>query len=71
MAAELREATVAALVHDGILFVEDGNHGEYRPLADEFAEVGTPFVRPDDLRDGRVDFANCDRINDQALNRVR
>jgi type I restriction enzyme S subunit len=71
MASEWREASVATLVREGVLFVEDGNHGEYRPLAEEFTDTGTPFVRPDDLRGGRVDFANCDRINDQALNRVR
>jgi len=71
MGGEWRIATVADLQRQGVLFVEDGNHGEYRPLPDEFADAGTPFVRPDDLKDGRVDFANCDRINDHALNRVR
>jgi type I restriction enzyme, S subunit len=71
MAGELRRARVDTLVHEGVLFVEDGNHGEYRPLAKDFVEHGTPFVRPDDLRSGRVDFAHCDRINEQALNRVR
>lgn len=71
MAAEFRAATVAELQQQGILFVEDGNHGEYRPLSDEFVDDGTPFIRPDDLKGGRVDFANCDRINDEALKRVR
>ena len=32
MADEPRAATVAELQREGILFVEDGNHGEYRPL---------------------------------------
>jgi type I restriction enzyme, S subunit len=71
MTGEWTTATVVELQRRGILFVEDGNHGEYRPLADEFVEIGIPFIRPDDLRDGRVDFANCDRINDRALARVR
>jgi type I restriction enzyme, S subunit len=71
MVGNIVRASVAELQRDGVLFVEDGNHGEYRPLADEFATSGTPFIRPDDLRNGRVDFDNCDRINDAALKRVR
>jgi type I restriction enzyme S subunit len=71
MAGEWRTATVLELQEDGVLLVEDGNHGEYRPLSGEFVVDGTPFVRPDDLKAGRVDFAGCDRINDQALKRVR
>jgi type I restriction enzyme, S subunit len=71
MADDWAIASVAELQRQGILFVEDGNHGEYRPLADEFAESGTPFIRPDDLKEGRVDFANCDRINEIALARIR
>jgi type I restriction enzyme S subunit len=62
---------VLELCSQGVLFVEDGNHGEYRPLADEFTDHGTPFVRPDDLKDGRVDFLHCDQINDRALARIR
>ena len=62
---------VRTLLDSGLLLVEDGNHGEYRPLATEFTMAGTPFIRPDDLKYGRVDFSNCDYINDQAVKRVR
>src|SRR6185295_17144773 len=71
MAGEWVSATVAELEDRGVLFVEDGNHGEYRPLHDEFVRHGTPFVRPDDLKDGRVNFQDCDQINDRALARIR
>jgi type I restriction enzyme S subunit len=71
MNGDWASATVSQLVEQGVLFVEDGNHGENRPLAAEFVEDGTPFVRPDDLKDGRVDFEGCDRINNRALARVR
>lgn len=64
-------STVAELQRQGVLFVEDGNHGEYRPLQHEFCHEGTPFIRPDDLKRGRVDFSNSDRINDDAFRRVR
>jgi type I restriction enzyme, S subunit len=62
---------VSDLVARGVLHVEDGNHGEYRPLAHEFTQFGTPFIRPDDLVNGRVAFGTCDHINDQALRRIR
>lgn len=63
--------TVIELVQEGALWIEDGNHGENRPLAHEFSEQGTPFVRPDDLANGSVSFHGCDRINDVALRRIR
>jgi type I restriction enzyme S subunit len=64
-------ALVEELEAEGCIFVEDGNHGEYRPQPDEFVSVGVPFVRPGNLIDGRVDLAGCDRINQTAFHRVR
>lgn len=63
--------TVAELQRDKIILVEDGNHGEYRPLKHEFVSDGVPFIRPPDLVGGTVDFSNSDRINDVAFQRVR
>ena len=71
MANKHRVASVGELQREGVLLVEDGNHGEYRPLANEFVEHGTPFIRPDDLKGGRINFVECDRINREALSRVR
>lgn len=65
-----RVATVAELQADGILRVEDGNHGEYRPRPDEFVEAGTSFIRAADLDDGRVQFDFASRINDVARRRI-
>jgi type I restriction enzyme, S subunit len=67
----LRLARVDHLVNEGILFVEDGNHGEYRPRQHEFGTVGVPFVRPPDLVNGRIDLTACERINREARLRVR
>jgi type I restriction enzyme S subunit len=64
-------ATVEELQAAGILVVEDGNHGEYRPRRDEFVATGTAFIRAADMSDGRVNFASCERINDVALARIR
>jgi type I restriction enzyme, S subunit len=71
MSFEGQTHTVIELVGAGVLWVEDGNHGANRPLADEFEAVGTPFIRPDDLKHGVVQFNGCDRINETALKRVR
>lgn len=49
MAGEWRTATVSELQRDGILLVEEGNHGEYRPRPDEFDSTGTPFIRAADI----------------------
>lgn len=71
MSFESQTKTVIELVREGALWIEDGNHGENRPLAHEFSAQGTPFVRPDDLVSGVVVFNGCDRINDVALKRIR
>lgn len=63
--------TVADLQAQGVLFVEDGNHGEYRPRPQEFIEGGTPFIRAADLADGLVRFDDAGTIDDSALRRVR
>ena len=64
-------STVIDLAQKGILFVEDGNHGENRPRQHEFAASGIPFLRPPDLKNGRVDFENCGFINESGFARVR
>lgn len=71
MQSDWDECKVSSLVQAGTLFVEDGNHGEYRPLAHEFQPTGVPFVRPDNLKHGTVNFSECDFINDDAVRRVR
>ena len=64
-------SSVIDLTQKGILFVEDGNHGENRPRQNEFAVSGIPFLRPPDLKNGRVDFENCGFINESGFARVR
>lgn len=64
-------ATVAELQAQGVLLVEDGNHGEYRPRPDEFVVDGTSFIRAGDIADGRVLFDEAGGINDTALARIR
>lgn len=67
---EARVATVAELQAEGILLVEDGNHGEYRPRPDEFIQDGVAFIRAADMDAGRVDFDAASHINDRARRRI-
>ena len=70
MSPEMR--TVSELERDGVLLVQDGNHGEYRPRRHEIVEDGTPHIRAADIRgDGSIDFDGAQRINATALARIR
>jgi type I restriction enzyme S subunit len=70
MSAEWRTATVTELQREGILLVEDGNHGEYRPRPDEFVDSGVAFIRAADMDGGRVLFRSAAKINDRARQRI-
>lgn len=70
MAGEWLTATVAELQREGILLVEDGNHGEYRPRPDEFVDSGVAFIRAADMNDGRVLFDSASKINEHAKKRI-
>lgn len=70
MAGEWPIATVMELQRDGVLLVEDGNHGEYRPRPDEFVDVGVAFIRAADMDSGRVLFESAARINEKARARI-
>ena len=70
MAGEWYTATVTELQRDGILLVEDGNHGEYRPRPDEFVESGVAFIRAADMDGGRVLFQSAAKINERARQRI-
>ena len=63
--------SVLELQDEGSLLVADGNHGEYRPRSDEFGQGEYAFIRAADMDDGRVLFDSAQRINDQALARIR
>jgi len=63
--------SVIDLQSRGWLLVEDGNHGEYRPRAEEFVRVGTAFIRAADMDGGRILFARAERIDGEAVSRIR
>ena len=70
MAGEWNAATVRELQQEGVLLVEDGNHGEYRPRPDEFVDTGVAFIRAADMDAGRVLFESSSKINELARQRI-
>jgi type I restriction enzyme S subunit len=71
MSSENGKISVIDLQKKGVLLVEDGNHGEYRPLKNEFCEIGTAFIRAADLGDGKISFSSAEKINTDATLRIR
>jgi len=71
MSADWPRRSVIELQDDGVLLVEDGNHGEYRPRYDEFGEGVYAFIRAADMDDGHVLFESAQKINETALARIR
>lgn len=63
--------TVEDLQSLGILLVEDGNHGEYRPRREEFCKRGVAFIRAADMSGGVINFRECEHINQVAASRIR
>jgi type I restriction enzyme S subunit len=70
MGGEWRTSRVFELQLEGVLLVEDGNHGEYRPRPDEFAPQGAAFIRAADMQNGRVLFDSASKINERARERI-
>jgi type I restriction enzyme S subunit len=70
MSDSWRHETAQNLQRQGILLVEDGNHGEYRPRPSEFTGDGTAFIRAADMANGRLLFVSASRISDTARARI-
>ncbi|MGO2774771.1 MAG: restriction endonuclease subunit S [Brachybacterium tyrofermentans] len=67
----MKVRSVRDLIEQGSILVEDGNHGEYRPLPNEFISDGVKFIRAADMTSGIVDFGRAQSINDAAAGRIR
>jgi type I restriction enzyme, S subunit len=70
MQTDWRTSTVRELQDSGVILVEDGNHGEYRPRPNEFVDDGVKFIRAADMADGRVLFDSAQSINNDAKIRI-
>lgn len=64
--------TIANLIQDGLIAPpQDGNHGERHPKAADYVSNGVPFVMASDLKQGRVDFSNCNKITESLARQLR
>ena len=62
---------VRDLEADGVLLVQDGNHGERRPRAHEIVPEGVAHIRAADIDDnGSIDFAGAQKLNEDAVARI-
>ena len=68
---EMITESVLSLKERGVLKVEDGNHGEYRPRKNEFLDRGVSFIRAVDIKDGSIIFDSAESINGTAMSRIR
>ena len=50
---------------------QDGNHGEKHPKAKDYVDTGIPFVMASDLRNGRIDFDRCKRLEQSVTDELR
>jgi type I restriction enzyme, S subunit len=62
--------TVRELSDRGLLRVEDGNHGEYRPRKHEFVDSGVAFIRAADLSEAGIHFESASKIGEVAVARI-
>jgi type I restriction enzyme S subunit len=64
--------TIGDCLKDGtIIDVQDGNHGELHPKAEDFVAEGVPFLMANDLVEGEIDFENCHKITDEQYYSLR
>ena len=67
-----REVTIAALESEGaILAIQDGNHGEKHPKANDYIEDGIPFIMASNLRSGYVDIESANKLPQSISDRLR
>jgi len=69
-APELR--SIGELFASGeIVEIQDGNHGELHPKADEYTPDGVPFLMAKDVQDGRIDLESCNRLPQSRTDMLR
>lgn len=65
-------ATIAQLEDEGaIIAIQDGNHGEKHPKANDYVDAGIPFIMASDLRDGYVDVLGSNKLPQSITDRLR
>lgn len=63
--------TVRNLIRSEDLEIQDGNHGEIHPRAEDYVEMGIPFVMANNIRNGKIDLDGCKYISEQQAKSLR
>ena len=63
--------TIRNLIRSANLQLQDGNHGELHPVANDYVEVGIPFLMANNIRNGLVDLSSVKRIPRRIADKLR
>jgi len=63
--------SVRNLIRTQNLEIQDGNHGELHPVADDYVDVGIPFIMANDVRNGKINLNSCRFISKQQASSPR
>ncbi|RZJ99338.1 MAG: hypothetical protein EOO43_26770, partial [Flavobacterium sp.] len=59
------------LIRNGHLEIQDGNHGEIHPTADDYVDEGIPFVMANNVKGSEVDLTSCKFLPKEKTDRLR
>ncbi len=68
---EWNVTSIKNLVFSGELNVQDGNHGELHPVADDYVDEGIPFLMANSVRNGKVDIQKAKKISKRLADSLR
>ncbi|MHA2861099.1 restriction endonuclease subunit S [Vibrio harveyi] len=63
--------SVRNLIRGAKLQIQDGNHGELHPVANDYVDDGIPFLMANNVRNGKVDTSSCKRIPKALADKLR
>lgn len=64
-------ATAGHLIQRGWLKIQDGNHGELHPKAEDYVDDGIPFLMANDVRSSGLNLKSCAKITEEHARRLR
>lgn len=63
--------SVRNLIRSGNLLLQDGNHGEIHPTANDYVEEGIPFLMANNVRNGKLLMDDVKRIPKSIADKLR
>ncbi|MCF7504087.1 restriction endonuclease subunit S [Vibrio sp. L3-7] len=63
--------SVRNLIRGAKLKIQDGNHGELHPVANDYVDDGIPFLMANNVRNGKADTTSCKRIPKALADKLR